>query len=47
MTVASLAKKHGYTTACIGEWHLGMDFYQKDSDAFARGKRMKTTNERE
>lgn len=26
MTVASLLKKHGYQTACIGKWHLGMDW---------------------
>ncbi len=38
MTVASLAKEHGYTTACIGKWHLGMNFYQKNSDEYARGK---------
>lgn len=39
MTVASLAKKHGYKTACIGKWHLGMNFYKKNSDQYVRGKR--------
>lgn len=31
MTVASMLKKSGYKTACIGKWHLGMDF-QKNND---------------
>ncbi|EDM28672.1 arylsulfatase A precursor [Lentisphaera araneosa HTCC2155] len=29
-TVASLLKKEGYATACIGKWHLGMDWSLKD-----------------
>jgi len=30
MTVASLLKSKGYHTACIGKWHLGLD-WQKDA----------------
>ena len=26
LTIASLAKEHGYATACIGKWHLGRDW---------------------
>ena len=28
ISVASLLKLHGYTTACIGKWHLGMDWVE-------------------
>ncbi|MFV0270360.1 MAG: sulfatase family protein [Macellibacteroides fermentans] len=30
-TVASFLKKNGYRTACIGKWHLGLDWAKKDS----------------
>ncbi len=26
LTVAGLAQRHGYRTACIGKWHLGRDW---------------------
>jgi arylsulfatase A-like enzyme len=29
MTVASLLKKNGYATACVGKWHLGMEMAKK------------------
>ncbi|RPI28023.1 MAG: arylsulfatase [Acidobacteria bacterium] len=30
MTVASLLKRHNYQTACIGKWHLGLDWTLRD-----------------
>lgn len=29
MTVASFLKGHGYRTACVGKWHLGLDWSTK------------------
>lgn len=26
LTIADMAKEHGYTTACFGKWHLGWDW---------------------
>ena len=35
-TVASLLKQHGYRTACIGKWHLGLGWQTKDGATFPR-----------
>ena len=29
MTVAAMLKSQGYNTACVGKWHLGMDWVKK------------------
>ena len=34
LTVASLFKRVGYATACIGKWHLGLDFSVKKGESF-------------
>jgi arylsulfatase A-like enzyme len=31
MTVASYLRDHGYYTACVGKWHLGMDWHRTGS----------------
>ncbi|HEV3339957.1 MAG TPA: arylsulfatase [Pirellulales bacterium] len=43
LTIAQLAKKHGYVTGCVGKWHLGLDIPLKgggiadDRGQFLRG----------
>jgi arylsulfatase A len=34
LTIASLLKQNGYTTACVGKWHLGLDWVTKDGYRF-------------
>src|SRR5437762_7344600 len=31
LTAPALLRQHGYATACIGKWHLGLDWPTKDS----------------
>jgi arylsulfatase A len=33
LTVAAFLKQQGYTTACIGKWHLGMDWPRENNGA--------------
>ncbi len=44
VTLASFLKEKGYQTACIGKWHLGMDFHVKDQKFLK--KRLKEVKEK-
>jgi len=37
-TVASFLKKQGYITACIGKWHMGLDWPTFDGKVISRSK---------
>lgn len=43
LTVASLLKKNGYNTACIGKWHLGLDWAQDSSGGIQLKSPIKNT----
>jgi len=36
LTLASMLKQRGYSTVCIGKWHLGSTFHAKDGKPTAR-----------
>ena len=32
LTLPQMLRNHGYATACVGKWHVGMTFYDKQGD---------------
>jgi arylsulfatase A len=43
LTAASLLKKQGYQTACVGKWHLGMDWSKEENGAIDFTKPIENT----
>jgi len=41
VTVASLLKSNGYNTACIGKWHLGLDWAMDENNKVDYSKQIK------
>ena len=47
LTIADFLKQHGYTTACIGKWHLGWNWQLTDSAGVQTNLTMGDWNQRE
>lgn len=37
LTLPGMLRKQGYTTACIGKWHIGMTFFDQSAEAIHAG----------
>ena len=40
LTLASMLKQQGYATACIGKWHIGANFHDKNGHPVTREERI-------
>ena len=43
LTLASMLKEQGYATACIGKWHIGANFHDKDGNPVSQEKKVDFT----